>query len=105
MARKVRRVYILSNGNYYGLIVAGMQKRTDIKVCGMLLFPSRQHRRSKNKMKESKSMKRAIKVAKCMAGKMRTVQFKPLFNRPKGFHLACDLPTQAKFVARAFYFG
>lgn len=56
-------------------------------------------------MKESKSMKRAIKVAKCMAGKMRTVQFNPLFNRPKGFHLACDLPTQAKFVARAFYFG
>jgi len=44
-------------------------------------------------MKEIKSMKKALKVAKYMAGKMGTVQFKPLFTRPKGFHLACDLPT------------
>ena len=59
----------------------------------------------KNKMKESKSMKRGSRVAKCTSGKMGTVQFKPLFNRPKGFHLTCDLPTQAKFVAQTFYFG
>lgn len=59
----------------------------------------------KNKMTESKSMKAALKVTKWMAGKMGTVQFKPLFNRPKRFHLTRDLPTQAKFVARAFYFG
>lgn len=47
-------------------------------------------------------MKRALKVAKCTTGKIGTVQFKPLFNRPKRFCLACGLPTQAKFVAQAF---
>lgn len=47
LAREVRKVFILSKGNYHGLIVEGMQKRTDIKVCGMLLFPSGIHRRRK----------------------------------------------------------
>lgn len=105
LAREVRKVFILSKGNYYGLIVDGRQERTDIEVCGMLLFPSGKHRRRKNKMKESKGMKRALEVAKCTARKMGTVLFKPLFNRPKRFHLACDLPTQARFVSQAFYFG
>lgn len=94
---EVRKVFIFSKGNYYGLTVDGMQKRTDIKVCGMLLFPREQHR-IKNKMKESKSMKRALKVAKCMIEKMGTVQLKELFNRPKGFHLGCDFPTNPSLL-------
>lgn len=94
---EVRKVFILSKGNYYGLTVDGMQKRRDIKVCGMLLFPRGQHR-IKNKIKESKSMKRALKVAKCMIEKMGTVQFKPLFNRPKGFRLGCEFPTNPSLL-------
>lgn len=65
-------------------------------------IPQWKAQRRKNKTKDSKGMKRALKVAKCTTGKIGTVQFKPLFNRPKRFCLACGLPTQAKFVAQAF---
>jgi len=32
LAREFRIVFVLSKGNYYGIIVDGMRKRTDIKI-------------------------------------------------------------------------
>lgn len=53
LAREVRQAFLLSKGNHCGLLVDDMQRRIDIEVCRMLLFPSGKHRKRQNKKKES----------------------------------------------------
>lgn len=62
LATKVRRMFILSKGNCYSLIVGGTQKRTIIKVFWILLFP----RGKDNKIKIKNDRERKLK--KCFKG-------------------------------------